>query len=185
MPDPAATRMASPFETILGIEFAQLAPPIRRLHSLDREVTARGLADITVDPGILPWLICKLGGLPRTGRDVPVTVKFTPDGRGGEHWNRRFADRRYTSALRAGRSQSPPLLIERLGPWTLFFRLTRRGDSLDWTLVRWRFLGVPLPSWTLPRVACTESADGDRLVFDIDAAIPVVGHVIHYRGWLA
>lgn len=179
------TKTPSPFETVLGDGFARLAEPVRRLHSLDCEQTVSGLSDIAVDPGFLPWLIAKLAGLPKSGRDVPVTVRFKPDGRGRERWYRRFADRRYNSEMRADHSHNPPLLIEQFGPFTLCFRLTPRGDSLDWTLIKWRVLGVPMPGWTLPKVACNESGDGNRFVFDIDAAFPIAGHIIHYRGWLA
>lgn len=179
-----ATKSPSPFETILGDAFARLAEPVRRLHSLDREVTVSGLSAIIVDPGFLPWLICKLAGLPRSGSDVPVKVRFRPDGKGRERWHRWFADRRYNSEMRAVESHNPPQLIEQFGPFSLYFRLTPRGDSLDWTLIRWRVLGVPMPNWTLPKVACNESGDGNRFVFDIDAAFPIAGHVIHYRGWL-
>lgn len=175
----------SPFEKLLGQGFESLAEPVRRLHSLDRDTTVSGLADVSVDRGVLPWLVCLLAGLPRAGRDVPVKVLFQPDGHGREHWRRRFADRRYRSTMSAIESHDPPLLMEQFGPFGLYFRLTTRGDSLDWTLVKWRFLGVPMPGWTLPRVTCNESGAGDRFVFDIDAAFPIAGHVIHYRGWLA
>lgn len=30
-----------------------------------------------------------------------------------------------------------------------------------------------------------ETAKGVNFVFDIDVAFPVIGHVVHYRGWLA
>ena len=180
-----STNIPSPFERILGKALEDLAEPVRRLHSLEGDLTVSGLSDITVDSGILPWLICKLGGLPRSGRDVPVTVRFKPDGRGRELWYRRFADRRYQSEMRATDSVNPPLLVERLGPFSLYFRLTPRETSLDWTLVKWRVLGLPMPRWTLPKVACNESGEGDRFIFDIDAAFPIAGHVIHYRGWLA
>jgi hypothetical protein len=43
---------------------------------------------------------------------------------------------------------------------------------------------VRLPAWTTPRIACLESVDGERFLFDIDVAFPLIGHVIHYRGWL-
>lgn len=179
----SATRVPSPFETIFGDAFPRLAEPVRRLHSLDREVIASGLSDITVDSGFLPWLICLLAGLPRSGRDVPVRVRFVPDGKGCEDWYRRFADRRYQSQMRVAASHNP-LLIERFGPFTLYFRLSLRGDSIDWTLVKWRVLGVPMPRWTMPTVACNESGQDDRFIFDIDAIFPIAGHVIHYRGWL-
>jgi hypothetical protein len=36
----------------------------------------------------------------------------------------------------------------------------------------------------LPEVNCFESADGARFVFDINVRFPMIGPVIHYRGWL-
>ena len=51
-------------------------------------------------------------------------------------------------------------------------------------LVGWRLLSIPLPRRTLPRVNCLESAEGARFRFDIDVAFPLIGPVIHYRGWL-
>jgi hypothetical protein len=180
-----ATKAPSPFEAILGDGFAQLAEPLRRLHGLDHEVTVFGFSDVAVDPGFLPWLICKLAGLPRSGRDVPIKMRFSPDGKGREHWHRWFADRHYNSEIRAAQSPKAPLLIEHLGPFTLHFHLSPRGDTLDWILVKWCVFGLPMPGWALPKVACNESGDGNRFVFDIDAAFPIAGHVIHYRGWLA
>ena len=69
-------------------------------------------------------------------------------------------------------------------PRRLYFRLTPREDGLAWSLVRWRFLSVPLPGWSAPRIECLESGDGARFVFDIDVGFPVIGHVMHYRGWI-
>jgi hypothetical protein len=36
----------------------------------------------------------------------------------------------------------------------------------------------------VPRIACLESADGERFIFDIDVTFPLIGWLIHYRGWL-
>ncbi|HEY1795844.1 MAG TPA: DUF4166 domain-containing protein [Stellaceae bacterium] len=51
-------------------------------------------------------------------------------------------------------------------------------------IVASRLLFLPLPRWTMPRAVCFESGDGDRFVFDIDVGFPLVGPVVHYRGWL-
>jgi len=175
---------SSPFEQILGADFAQLPEPVRRLHSLHGDANTAGRAEITTARGFLPWLICRLSGLPAPGNDVEVTVSFHIDGRGGEFWRRRFAGRRYASSFEVGRGRHAGLLRERLFPLVFFHRLTASPAGLRWEVVGWRLLSLPLPRWTRPRAICFEGGDGDRFTFDIDAAFPLVGPVIHYRGWL-
>jgi len=177
-------RVHSPFEAILGADFAQLPAPVRRLHGLSQDLVAAGLAEIDVAPAPVARLLCRLAGLPKAGREVPVSVSFRIDERGGEHWERRFARRRYAGGLRAGTGANAGLLVERFGPFDLLHRLTVSREGLAWRAVRWRLLGIPLPRWTLPRIDCRESAEGERFRFDIDVSFPLVGPVIHYRGWL-
>ncbi|HZT87085.1 MAG TPA: DUF4166 domain-containing protein [Stellaceae bacterium] len=174
----------SPFEVLLGAAFDRLPAPVRHLHGLRADIATAGRAEVTAAGGFLPWLIRTLSGLPRPGRDVPVTVAFHIDGRGGEYWRRRFAGRRYASGFAAGAGRHEGLLLERFFPFELYHRLTPHEDGLAWRLVEWRLLGLKLPAWTLPTVNCFESGNGDRFVFDIDVVFPIAGPVIHYRGWL-
>jgi hypothetical protein len=39
-----------------------------------------------------------------------------------------------------------------------------------------------LPRWPMSPRVCSESRGGDS--FDIDAKFPLIGQLIHYRGWL-
>ncbi|MEQ9641350.1 MAG: DUF4166 domain-containing protein [Alphaproteobacteria bacterium] len=166
------------FQRLLGADFARLPAPVRRVHGLDAPLTLAGRADVRVAPGWAAWLLCLISGLPRAGRDVPVEVRFVPDG-GGERWSRTFDKRRYASRIDA----AGPHLRERFGPFDLFYDLAVT-DGLHWTLVRWHLLGVALPRFTLPRIDCIEGADGEAFSFDIDVAFPLVGPVIRYRGKL-
>jgi hypothetical protein len=175
----------SPFQQLLGIEFEVLPEPVRRLHSLIAVAVTAGAADIVAAKGVLPSLICKLSGLPSPGRDVPVTVAFHTDGQGGEFWRRQFAGRRYQSGFSAGSNRRAGLLCERFFPFVFFHRLTPSAQALRWDLVAWRLLWLPLPRWLMPPTVCLESGDGDRFVFDIDVKFPLIGQLIHYRGWLA
>jgi hypothetical protein len=180
----ACRRILSPFEALLGADFAQLPAPVRRLHGLSQDLVAAGLAEIDVAPAPIARLLCRLAGLPKAGREVPVSVSFRIDERGGEHWERRFARRRYAGAMQAGSRADAGLLVERFGPFALLHRLTASRDALAWRAMGWRLFGIPLPRWTLPRIDCLESAEGERFRFDIDVAFPLIGPVIHYRGWL-
>ncbi len=174
----------SPFQRLLGADFERLPAPVRDLHSLGESVKTAGLADITAAANPAASLLCWFAGLPQPGRDVPVTVAFHPDGRGREQWDRRFAARRYASTMAAGTGGDAGLLVEHFGPFRLYFRLTPGEDALAWSLLRWGFLALPLPRRTTPSIECLESGDGSRFVFDIGVAFPIIGHVMHYRGWL-
>lgn len=173
-------RTPSPFEDILGADFAVLPEPVRRLHSLDAPTATTGLSDAAVTPGAIPWLICKLAGLPKTGTAIPVEVLFKPLGRGREHWTRRFGARRYASTL----SATQGVLVEHFSIFDFRFGLTVGPKGLCWIMTSWSIFGMPLPATLMPRVECLESAVDGRFHFAIDAAFPMIGHVIHYRGWL-
>jgi hypothetical protein len=177
--------MPSPFQQLLGADFAVLPEPIRRLHGLAAAAATAGRADIVAAKGLLPWLICALAGFPAPGHDVPVTVAFETDGQGGEFWRRRFAGRRYQSGFSVGGGRHAGLLCERFFPLVFFHRLTASAEGLRWDLVAWRLLWLPLPRWLMPPTVCFESGDGERFVFDIDVKFPLIGQLIHYRGWLA
>ena len=174
----------SPFERLLGPGFEQLPPPVRRLHSLREPLTAAGRVEITAASGFFAWLVRRLAGLPRPGRDIDVRVTFEPRKDGDEHWDRKFADRGYASSISAGSGRDQGFLIEQLGPFDLCFQLAPSREGLAWSLVGWRFLRIPLPGWSLPQIKCLESADGERYTFDIDVQFPAIGWLMHYRGWL-
>jgi Domain of unknown function (DUF4166) len=175
--------LRSPFERILGPELERLPAPVRRVHSLRAPLATAGRAEITAANGFLARLVCWFAGLPRPGRDVDVTVVFAPKN-GGEHWDRKFADRRYASTMAAGTGRDQGLLIEHFGLFDLRFDLQAMPEGLRWSLIGWRCLRIPLPRWTVPHIDCVESADGDRYTFDIDVKFPVIGWLMHYRGRL-
>ena len=174
----------SPFQQLLGADFAQLPEPVRRLHGLTAAAMTEGRAEVTAATGFWVWLICKLAGFPAPGRDVPVTVAFHTDGEGGEFWRRRFAGRRYASGFAVGTGRRAGLLCERFFPFVFFHRVTPSPQGLRWDLVAWRLLWLPLPRFLMPPTICFESGEGDRFIFDIDVKFPIIGQLIHYRGWL-
>lgn len=176
----------SPFQHLLAADLAKVPSPVRRFHTLPHDLHTAGAAEVTAASNPLARLLCIFAGLPKPGRDVPVTVGFHPDGKGGgETWHRRFAGRRYSSAMRAGSGRHAGLLAEDFPPFVYFHRLTPSAAGVEWRLVAWHLLGIPLPRWTLPDIRCFEGADSEgRYTFDIDVVFPLVGPVIHYRGWL-
>ena len=58
------------------------------------------------------------------------------------------------------------------------------GDRLRYVIRGWSFLGLPMPGFLGPRTDTFETEEGGRFVFDVEIALPLVGRVVHYRGWL-
>lgn len=174
----------SPFERLLGADSQRLPLAVQRVHALRAPLQTSGRATAERAPGVLARVLCWFAGLPKSGGDMPVAVRFAPDGQGGERWERRFGDRTYASTMTVGVGRDRGFLIEHFGLFKLQFRLTPRADGLTWTLPGWRLFGLPLPRWSVPKIECLERADGERFTFDIDVTFPLVGWVIRYRGWL-
>ncbi|AUN32605.1 DUF4166 domain-containing protein [Niveispirillum cyanobacteriorum] len=178
------THDAPLFRRLLGPTMDLLPNPVRDVHDGQGRLELSGLAQIDVMPGLLPGLICALMGLPRPGRNVPVTVIFdrTPT---VEHWHRRFGDRVYASKLTAGTGAETGLLVERMGMITNVFRVGATASALHLTVVCCRFMGMPMPGWLAPRCAVVERQEDGSFTFDIPIDLPWLGRLIHYRGGLA
>jgi predicted DCC family thiol-disulfide oxidoreductase YuxK len=178
-----AQRRPSPFQFLLGGQFDRLPTAVRYVHACTQPLYTIGRAEACATAGILVRLLSWFAGLPRPGKEIPLAVSFHSDGHRRQFWQRQFGDRHYASTLQVA-DIAPALLVEHFGWFKLYFWLTAEADALAWSLIDWRFGGVPLPRWTKPRIECRESADGERFVFDIDVTFPLLGHVTHYRGWL-
>ncbi len=174
--------MTTLFQDLLAERFALLPAPVRRFHTLERELFTGGRAKVSAQGrGLGAALLTFVAGLPATGENVETHVRFTPLTGKREFWRREFAGRRYESVMQAAPDGR---LIEHFGPFDLYFELAATSAGLRWSLAEWRLLKIPLPRATRPRIECFESDEGERFAFDIDVAFPIVGHVVHYKGSL-
>jgi len=171
------------FPRVLGTTFASLPDAVQNTHHVDDVLVLEGRASIEGAKTLLARAIAHLIGFPRGGRDVPVTVTMrTVDG--GEEWTRVFGGARFRTRLTT-LDGLPRQLIERFGPCTFNLRLTARPDRLDYAVMSGRIGFVPLPSFLIPRSFATERVDdAGRFQFDVPIALPGLGLLVHYRGWL-
>jgi hypothetical protein len=84
----------------------------------------------------------------------------------------------------AGRGRAEHLLLERFGPLTFGMAVVVADGRLELILRRWSFLGLTLPLWLGPRSLAYESGEDDRFRFHVEIALPLVGLIVRYRGWL-
>jgi hypothetical protein len=77
------------------------------------------------------------------------------------------------------------LLVERFGPIRFGFALRREADGLTMDFTRWWLGPLPMPRLLMPRGTAREYEAEGRFHFDVQVALPLIGPVIHYRGWLS
>jgi hypothetical protein len=99
---------------------------------------------------------------------------------GVERWSRAFGPYTFASAL----SEEGGSLIERFGPLRFRFDLPSNERGLEMRMVNWYAWRVPLPLFLAPRSCAREWEEDGRFCFDVPIALPLVGKIVHYRGWL-
>jgi hypothetical protein len=169
------------FALAMHRDFSRLPEPIRIIHSRRQCASASGRCDVDRGGNPLALLIRALFRMPRAGRDLPVTVRFTQRG-GAEHWERDFSGRVMRSRL--SRARIPGEITERFGAFVFTIRLRWDGTRLHYQIVKGKLFGIRLPRALLPRVAAFEQVVDDRFRFDVSLRVPLVGLLAHYRGWL-
>jgi len=171
--------MSALFASLLGeAAFSTLPPRVQALHLADGTRVYRGQADIVRGTGLLARLCGWATSQPPAGDGVALEVEIATDAQ-GERWTRNFAGHRMRSRMWAHDGR----LCEILGLVTFAFALAAVDGVLVWNLCRVRALGVPLPvHWF--GVRAHESESDGRYRFDVEARLPLVGLLVHYRGWL-
>ncbi|CAN7208307.1 SDR family NAD(P)-dependent oxidoreductase [Agrobacterium tumefaciens] len=171
------------FRQLLGPAFDDLPPRLRELHDSKDPRQWSGVAEIRRGQGMLASMISALVGFPQAGKQIPVSVTFTPE-KGKERWTRNFGGRRFSSTQSAGLGKDQYLLAERFGVVTVALALVLDGGRLALIPRRWHLLGVPLPGFLLPKGQSFESEENGRFHFDVEISLPFIGLVVAYKGTL-
>lgn len=169
------------FQQVLGDDFERLMQPVQDLHQVRGTALYVGCVSVSHARHVVARLLARATRLPPAMRDAPIRVDFTADA-ACETWARSFAGHVMRSRLhvRGG------ALREWLGPVRFTFALRVDADgAVLWRVARVHVLGlVPLPARWFDAVRCREAADGDRYTYEIDAAMPLIGRLVRYEGWL-
>ncbi len=171
------------YHRILGPAFDELPAPLRDLHTPKGIKSWSGTATVTRGSNPLAKLAAWILRLPKAGRDIPVTVTFTPRN-GTEKWERNFGGQTFHSIQAEGHGRNAHLLTERFGPITVSLALVLKNGELDLVPRRWAFLGLPLPTALLPQGRSYESAPEGKFTFDVQFKTPLTGLIAAYLGTL-
>jgi hypothetical protein len=115
---------------------------------------------------------------PRPGRHK-LLVAFT-ERDGEERWTRQFGAISFASSL----SSKDGVLVERFGAFRFAFDLPSDDRGLEMTMRSWAFGRLPLPIILAPRSCAREWEDLGRFNFDVLIELPLIGRIVHYKGWL-
>ncbi|UUL83765.1 SDR family oxidoreductase [Sphingomonas qomolangmaensis] len=167
------------YRRIMGVDFDRLPTALQVVHGVLRDGGASGHATVTRGRSPVARLIAAIVGFPPAGEHA-LHVSFA-ERNGIETWTRDFAGRRFRSRM----SQRGQELVEQFGPMRFRFALVREDGGLRMAMRGWSCLGVPLPIALAPRSDAHEAEDGQgRFTFNVAIALPIVGAIVCYRGWL-
>jgi len=167
------------YERVIGARHALLPEAVRAMHRVHADGGASGEALVRRGEGLAARLVAWIMGFPPAGRHRLHVAFGERDG--VETWTREFGASSFTSRL----SESRGRLVERFGPLRFRFDLPCDGDGLAMEMRGWTCLGIPLPLALAPRSRAREWQEDGRFRFDVPIALPLVGLVVHYTGWLA
>jgi hypothetical protein len=162
----------------MGARYAALPEAVREMHRIHADGGASGEGEVERGRNILARFIAWAMRFPPAGRH-PLHVAFT-ERDGVETWTREFGPHSFTSHLCGREGQ----LEERFGPLRFRFDLPSDDEGLAMEMRGWSLLGIPLPMGLAPRGRAREWEEDGRFRFDVPIALPLVGLIVHYTGWL-
>lgn len=172
------------YQTLLGAAFFRLPDTLRTLHGVHGAARYTGQVTVVRGAGLLSRLCARIAALPPAMTDAPLTVEFA-SGPKGEIWERVFGAPPKFSRMRSRLRHRDGQLLERLGPLQLRFVLHTWEGTIFWNVAGARLLGVlPLPAALFREVRCNEREVDGRYAFEVEAALPIVGPLVRYHGWL-
>ena len=167
------------YERVLGPAFHTLPAAVQTMHQPWRDARAEGEAEVTGGDNAVGRAIAAIMGFPAPGHHVLRMAFAVRDGT--ERWTRTFGDRSFTSEMRDSEDQ----LVERFGPLRFRFGLAADGTGLSMQMRSWSAFGIRLPKTPSPRTTAREWEAEGRFHLDVAIALPLVGLIVRYRGWLA
>lgn len=168
---------------INGTDSYDLLPPeIKAMHHVQNALIAKGSVDITRGASCIAKLTAKCFGFPNEGNNIPAVVTFSKTPK-GERLTRNYNGESFTSYFYD--YPEPGHMIERFGPFWFLIKCLCNEQGIDMIIQKfWLWKIIPLPLCLAPKIDATERAVDGKYLFDVDIRLPLIGRIIHYRGWL-
>jgi hypothetical protein len=169
---------AALFPSRLGAAFAQLDPKLQWIHGGESR-DLRGTVTVQRGSSVVAQVLALATSLPPALQNAPIEVRIDVEG-DKERWVRTYAaSHRMSSTL----YKSGSLLVERVWPAALTFRVIAREGGMDWHLERVSMFGIPLRASWFQIIARVDVQNG-RYHFLVDSALRGIGRIVCYEGLL-
>jgi hypothetical protein len=169
----------SMYRAVMGDAFNQLAAPIRQFHTFSGRHEFHGVVEVGAPASLPAKLLAILLGAPVKAAQGSIRFELRAEP-GSETWTRYFPGK----TMRSTFTKSGNRVTERLGPSCLTFELLEAEGTLEMRLETMHFWGISCPRWLMPHVTARETGEAQKLHFQIQASIPVIGMVTSYTGYL-
>ncbi len=177
----------SVFEMALGdTRYKSLPSALTAFHDHSGPLVWSGKSEIVGAQWFVPRLLATIFGFPKTSQDADVKVvidrAILPCGTPFERWTRSFSGKRMSSILKVDHKGE---LSEQFEPFTFDLPVEAKNDGLRMPVSGWR-----LGKWKLPKIFAPISDarefmdDQGRFRFDVRLSAPLIGLIVHYKGWL-
>jgi hypothetical protein len=161
-----------------------LPAEIRELHDIDGVGQFSGRASVIPGRSPLAKLIGRVVGFPGGAGDIPLQVEIKSVN-GREHWSRDFDGHEFSSVMTIGSGRFSNLVCERFGPANFAMALLWENGRLNYLPRGWTFLGIPMPRFLAPQGKTYEYVADGKFHFHVKVTLPIIGHVVTYKGWLS
>lgn len=169
----------SMYRAVMGEAFNRLADPVQQFHTFAGRHEFQGVVQVEAPASLPAKLLAILLGAPLSAARGPIRFEMRAEPT-TECWTRFFPGKTMRSTL----TKSGNRLTEQLGASRLTFALFEVHGALEMRLEKLHFLGIPCPEWLMPQVVARETGEGQNLHFLVQAAVPVIGRVACYTGYL-
>ncbi len=162
-------------------EVSEVPPALLHLHGGPGRYAGR--CSVEGGDGWLTKLALRLGRFPPSANDIPVQVRID---RTGQEWMWKRNFNGHTTRSRLTFDRKKGCVCEQMGRLTFWLKPEFSDGLLAIRISRLKVMGLRCPAVLMPRSSTVEWQDEQgRFRFDVSAEMPVFGHLIRYRGWLA
>lgn len=176
--------MAKPlYKRVMGPAYDRLPAAIRDMHDFYGRRVSEGRCQVRRGKSRLAQWLAEIFDLPKAGEDLLLRVTFDAQF-GIERWTRLFGAHKMRSVQKQVFFRGTPYVLERIGPMAAVLAPTPKDGGLALETRRITLFGLPLPRFLAPQVSAREFADAGLFRFDVRVTLPIVGLLVHYRGFL-
>ena len=183
--EPANEQQTPLYKRILAGAFNNLPEQVRHFHEIPPGSVLRwtGRAAVTPPSNVIALAVARLMRFPPPAADIPVSVTVASSD-AGEAWTRTFDGKAFSSTHDEGRGKFAGLVVERFGPLAFGLAPVLSNGRLWYVARRWTMFGIPMPMALRPCGETFETSVDGLFQFDVDIKLPLIGRIVHYRGWL-